>query len=150
VGLARDTSIVEDAGLAASLIGVDGLQTLNGEEMTLSGLLLEAHRWAYDMLRGRHGAAAVAALNNEHALKRAVAYRFAEVLTAAGLLRADDDLRTYYANEATREVNQFVPEFADATTAGRVSGEAIPRLANVSEPVFTRGYSTTRIRRGLA
>lgn len=152
MGLDYETALVEDAGEAARLTGVDELGNLNVEGgITVDDRLLTAHRWVYDRLRnGKHqlSAAALSALSNTEVLKSAVAFRFAEQLAANGLIggggerATDEGVRDYYGNQAAALVDGFRPEFSDTREVPRIATEAVPRLANLTPaPLFGGGLN---------
>jgi hypothetical protein len=147
MGLDYDVSLVEDAGEASRLVGVDGLGNLDVDaDLTVDQRLLTAHRWVYDRLRnGSHQltTAALSALSNTEVLKAAVAFRFAEQLAANGLIggggerAADEGVRDYYGAHALTIVDAFRPEFSDDRAAPRLSREATPRMVNRTDgPLF--------------
>lgn len=155
MSLDYDTALV-DASEAQKLLGLGGLPNLDSEDgPTVDERLLTAHRWIYDILRARHGAAAIALVTNERELKPAVAYRFAEQLAANSLL--DVEQRDYFGGQwlavvgSVDRAGTWAPEFADDTSAGRVSSESLPGMANLTpRPLFNGGrddYYTRRPRR---
>lgn len=150
MGLERDTPLVADAGEAAKLIAVDGLLALNERadgttpDVTVEDLLLTAHQWVYDRLRRRWTAAQLAVITNPEPLAAAVAWRFAEVGAAQGLIGADSEgaraadegSRSFFGDQAIEAVDNWRPEFP-TDDAPRASADGIPRIKNLTSP--TRG-----------
>lgn len=138
MGLDRDTALVEDAGEAQRLTAIAGLLALEeDDELSVDSLLLEAHRWLYDWLRNRWTAAQLATVTNTDALKQAEAFRFAEVVAAAGLLTgdagtraADTGTRDYYGQQAREILGNWRPEFP-AVDIPRNSQEGVPVMRNL-------------------
>ena len=139
MALVRDTSIVEDSGEAGRLLSLPGLSNLEvGSDVTVDQMLLEAHRWAFDRLRRKFTAAQLALVTNQDALKLGVASRFAEILSAQGLIGGGEGVRAsdvgdrdYWAEQAKEQVDHFKPEFS-AGDEPRASAEAIPVVRNIT------------------
>jgi len=145
VALTRDSALLATIAEVVDISSVQDLANLEADsEFSTADSLLEAHRWVYDRLKRRFPTDALAVLTNQAELKRAVAYRFLEVLAAAGYISAgegaraaDEGARGYWGQEAREEVDSFVPEYSDDTEVPRASNEGVPYLTNVSKrPLF--------------
>lgn len=139
MALDRDSALLTTKAEVVAQTSVQDLGNLESDaEFSVADVLLEAHRWVYDRLKRRFGAAALATLTNQVELKRAVAFRFLELVSAGGYLgdagarAAEAGGRSYWGEQAREEVDEFQPEFSDSTDEPRRSDEGVPRVANLS------------------
>ncbi len=161
MALSRESPLLSTIAQVVDITAVQDLANLETDaEFSAADTLAEAHRWVYDRLKHRLGAAPLSALTNDTELKRAVAYRFLEILGAAGYVgsagarAAEEGGRSYYGDQAREEVDGFRPEFSDSTDESRRSDEGIPSVGNFDDgftfgPTGRRGGSLQRYWKGL-
>lgn len=140
MGMSRDTALLTGADLVDYTAQTDLANLETDGELDLDALVLEAHREVYDVLRARWTSGELAALTNEEALERAVAWLAMSRLA----VHLEDGLEAeerYRARAMEWIDDRFRPEFSDDTNEPRRAGEAIPAVVNVSSRARFRGVS---------
>lgn len=136
MSLTRATPLLTTRAQVVDLTAHPNLATLEDSgEFTVADTLAAAHQWVFDKVKARLGATAVAALTNETALERAVAYRFLELVAAAGLLSSEVEentrARDYYGGQAALEVKEFEPDYSDDADEPP-NTQGMPSVTNLS------------------
>jgi hypothetical protein len=130
VALARETPLLTTIAEVVDITSVQDLANLEADaEFSAADTLAEAHRWVYDRLKHRLGSDALSSLSNQTELKRAVAFRFLETLSAAGYLSGGSGPE-YWGTQAREEADGFRPEFSDTTDEARSAAEDVPAVGN--------------------
>lgn len=146
MALARETPLLTTVAEVVDITHVLDLANLETDaEFSTTDALAEAHRWVYDRAEGHHGPDALAALTNQTALSRAVAFRLMEVLSAPGAPLASVEGTAYWGAQAREAVDGFRPTFSGTTSEARRSDEAVISVGNF-EDGWT--FGPTRRRRG--
>lgn len=138
MGLVRTTPLLTTIAEVVDLTAVQDLASLESDsEFSVADTLLRAHEWVFDRLKARLGRSALGALTNETELERAVAWRFLEIVSAAGYLgdagarAAEAGGRGYYGEQAREELDNFAPEYSGNADAPRRSTEGIPAVGHL-------------------
>lgn len=147
MALARETPLLTTAAEVVDITSVQGLDALEADaEFSTADTLAEAHRWVYDRLKHRLGSTPLTVLSNQTELKRAVAFRLLEVISAAGYMTAGSGAE-YWGAQAREEVDGFRPEFSDSTDEARRADEGLPVVGNFDDG-WVFGPTTARRRQG--
>lgn len=161
MALARETPLLTTIAEVVDITAVQDLANLETDsEFSTADTLAEAHRWVYDRLKHRLGSDPLTVLTNQTELERAVAYRFLEILGAAGYIgsagarAAEEGGRSYFGDQAREEVDGFRPEFSDTTDESRRADEGLPAVGNFEDgwtfgPTSRRNGSLQRYWKGL-
>jgi len=141
MGITRADPLLTTKAEVVALTAVQDLASLETDsEFTVAPTLLSAHEWVHDRLRKRFPTGSLANIDNSDELKRAVAYRFLEIVAAAGFLGAggaEEGGRGYWGKAAREEVDEFQPIYSDLADTPRNSPEGVPFVKNVSKrPLF--------------
>lgn len=143
MALTRDTPLLTTKAEVVAQTAVQDLASLESDaEFSTAATLLTAHEWVFDRLRKRLPTGALASVSNSEELKRAVAFRFLEIVGAAGYLGAEAAAAAatdggYWGKQAREEVDLFQPIYADGGDTPRDTTEGVPVVRNVSRrPLF--------------
>lgn len=133
MALVRTTPLLTTAGQVVDLTAVQDLANLEADaEFSVADTLKAAHEWVYDRLKRRFSTTSLATVTNQVELERAVAFRFLEIVAAAGYLALQEGQLAYYSAQAREEVDAFQPEFSPAADVSRRSDEGIPVVRNLT------------------
>jgi len=135
MGLYRSQPLLTTSDEVCDITSIQDLAHLESDaEFSVADTLRRAHEWVYDRIRRRLPEGSLARITNEVELERAVAARFLEMVAP----RVGED-RSYWSDQAEKEVDGFRPIYSDDGDSPRASSEGLPRVKNIMPgPLFGR------------